>query len=59
MDGTLIDSTLAVEGAWASFAETYPHLNVKEILKSEYRDFIAYVKTLGGCVQGLRQERGR
>jgi hypothetical protein len=32
MDGTLVDSTAGVEGAWSSFAETYPHLNVQEIL---------------------------
>ncbi|KAF8314716.1 phosphatase [Clavulina sp. PMI_390] len=36
MDGTLIDSTLAVQGAWASFAVTYPHLNIEEILKTSH-----------------------
>lgn len=35
MDGTLIDSTLAVEGAWATFAKTYTHFDIHEILKSE------------------------
>lgn len=35
MDGTLIDSNFAVESAWTAFAETYPHLNIQEILKSQ------------------------
>ena len=34
MDGTLVDSTEGVVGAWHTFAETYPHLNVQEILDS-------------------------
>jgi len=33
MDGTLIDSTPGVAGAWELFAETYPAINVQEILK--------------------------
>jgi len=32
MDGTLVDSTPGVIGAWESFAKTYRHLNVPEIL---------------------------
>jgi len=36
MDGTLIDSLLAVEGAWAAFAVTYPHLRIQEILKTSH-----------------------
>lgn len=32
MDGTLIDSTQGVVGAWKTFAETYPFLDVHEIL---------------------------
>ena len=34
MDGTLVDSTEGVVGAWNTFAVTYPHLNVQEILSS-------------------------
>ena len=34
MDGTLVDSTQGVIGAWHCFKETYPHLNVEEILSS-------------------------
>jgi len=35
MDGTLVDSLIAVESAWAAFAVTYPHLRIQEILKSQ------------------------
>ena len=34
MDGTLVDSTAGVVGAWHTFKETYPDLNVEEILNS-------------------------
>lgn len=34
MDGTLIDSTPGVVGAWELFAETYPGIDVQEILES-------------------------
>lgn len=34
MDGTLVDSTQGVVGAWHHFAKTYPGLNVEEILSS-------------------------
>lgn len=35
MDGTLVDSTAGVVGAWHTFKEKYPILNVEEILNSE------------------------
>lgn len=35
MDGTLVDSTAGVVGAWHTFKEQYPILNVEEILNSE------------------------
>ncbi|KAI0346783.1 phosphatase [Trametopsis cervina] len=36
MDGTLVDSTAGVVGAWTAFAETYPGINVDEILSSSH-----------------------
>lgn len=36
MDGTLVNSTKGVVGAWHVFKETYPHLNVEEILNSMF-----------------------
>ncbi|KAI0306812.1 phosphatase [Multifurca ochricompacta] len=36
MDGTLIDSTAGVAGAWEVFAKTYPEINVQEILKTTH-----------------------
>jgi len=36
MDGTLVDSTPGVIGAWESFATTYPGLNVPEILSQAH-----------------------
>ena len=38
MDGTLVDSTAGVVGAWHTFKETYPDLNVEEILNSRLLD---------------------
>lgn len=32
MDGTLVDSTDGVVGAWELFAEAYPHIDVHDIL---------------------------
>ena len=32
MDGTLVDSTAGVVGAWEVFAQTYPGIDVEEIL---------------------------
>ena len=32
MDGTLVDSTAGVVDAWKLFAETYPGIDVHEIL---------------------------
>ena len=34
MDGTLVDSTAAVERAWKAFAETYTGLDVQKVLES-------------------------
>jgi beta-phosphoglucomutase-like phosphatase (HAD superfamily) len=36
MDGTLIDSTAGVVGAWEIFAQSYPHIDVKDILRSSH-----------------------
>ncbi|PFH51361.1 hypothetical protein AMATHDRAFT_74925 [Amanita thiersii Skay4041] len=36
MDGTLIDSTAGVVGAWNVFKETYPHIDVQNILSSSH-----------------------
>jgi len=36
MDGTLVDSTTGVVGAWETFAKTYPGLDVKTILHSSH-----------------------
>ena len=36
MDGTLVDSTNGVIGAWETFAKTYPGLDIKTILHSNY-----------------------
>ncbi|CEL59329.1 Sugar phosphatase YfbT OS=Escherichia coli (strain K12) GN=yfbT PE=1 SV=2 [Rhizoctonia solani AG-1 IB] len=36
MDGTLVDSTAAVEGAWATYKEQYPHLDIPTILKTAH-----------------------
>ncbi|KAG1755510.1 HAD-like domain-containing protein [Suillus lakei] len=36
MDGTLVDSTSGVIGAWETFAETYPGLDVQKILSSAH-----------------------
>lgn len=35
MDGTLVDSTAGVVGAWTAFAKTYPGIDVHEILSCE------------------------
>jgi glycerol 3-phosphatase-1 len=34
MDGTLVDSTAGVVGAWNTFAEAYPGIDVHHILNS-------------------------
>jgi len=36
MDGTLLDSTQGLAGAWDTFSQTYPNINVQEILSSAY-----------------------
>ncbi|KAG8928703.1 hypothetical protein FRC03_005789 [Tulasnella sp. 419] len=36
MDGTLIDSTAGVVGAWEYFAKQYPGLDVKEIIRTSH-----------------------
>ncbi|KAK7695757.1 hypothetical protein QCA50_000394 [Cerrena zonata] len=36
MDGTLVDSTDGVVGAWQTFAETYPGIDVHDILSSSH-----------------------
>ena len=37
MDGTLVDSTKGVIGAWHFFKQTYPHLDVEKLLHSKHR----------------------
>lgn len=37
MDGTLVDSTAGVVGAWQIFAQTYPGIDVHNILSCEHR----------------------
>ncbi|KAG6833932.1 hypothetical protein H0H87_007943 [Tephrocybe sp. NHM501043] len=36
MDGTLVDSTAGVVGAWELFRETYPTIDVRDILSSAH-----------------------
>ncbi|GJE84272.1 phosphatase [Phanerochaete sordida] len=36
MDGTLVDSTAGVVGAWEVFSQTYPHIDVHDILSSAH-----------------------
>ncbi|KAI0265810.1 phosphatase [Gloeopeniophorella convolvens] len=36
MDGTLVDSTAGVVGAWETFAKTYPGLDVQNILSTSH-----------------------
>jgi glycerol 3-phosphatase-1 len=36
MDGTLVDSTAGVVGAWETFKETYAGIDVHDILSSEF-----------------------
>lgn len=36
MDGTLVDSTTGVKGAWNLFRETYPTIDVNYVLSCEY-----------------------
>ncbi|KAJ1308419.1 hypothetical protein OPQ81_004124 [Rhizoctonia solani] len=36
MDGTLVDSTAAVEGAWATYKERHPFLDIPTILKTAH-----------------------
>ncbi|KAG8742580.1 hypothetical protein FRC10_001245 [Ceratobasidium sp. 414] len=35
-DMTLVESTAAVEGAWATYGQRYPHLDIPSILKSTH-----------------------
>ncbi|KAK0498573.1 HAD-like domain-containing protein [Armillaria luteobubalina] len=36
MDGTLVDSTAGVEGAWEVFRQTYPSIDIREVLSSAH-----------------------
>lgn len=42
MDGTLVDSTAGVVGAWELFKEKYPQLDVTQVLSGEL-DRLVYV----------------
>jgi len=35
MDGTLVDSTDGVVGAWETFQESYPDIDINKILKCQ------------------------
>jgi glycerol 3-phosphatase-1 len=37
MDGTLVDSTAGVIGAWQTFANSYPDIDVQKILSCKLR----------------------
>ena len=43
MDGTLVDSTAAVECAWEAFAETYTGLDVQKVLESASHGLLVLV----------------
>jgi len=45
MDGTLIDSTAGVVEAWTYFAETYPGLDVQEVLRSTLHPASGAIRT--------------
>jgi len=49
MDGTLVDSTAGVVGAWNNLRKTYPHLDVQNILNTSHG-----VRT----IENLRQHLG-
>ncbi|KZT62081.1 HAD-like protein [Calocera cornea HHB12733] len=36
MDGTLVESTPAVVGAWETFQKSYPHLDLTEVLQNSH-----------------------
>ena len=36
MDGTLVESTPAVEAAWAVFARDYPFIDLQDVLKHSH-----------------------
>lgn len=59
MDGTLIDSTAGVVGAWATFKDAYPHIDVKDILNS--MDFCASYSSASGLIMTVQplMEYGR
>jgi hypothetical protein len=42
MDGTLVDSTAGVVGAWTTFAKAYPGIDVHEILSCEDHFYLFY-----------------
>ena len=42
MDGTLVDSTPGVVGAWNLFRQTYPTIDVHHILSCEHRSPIHF-----------------
>jgi len=41
MDGTLVDSTAGVQGAWEVFKEKYPHIDIHDILSCKKRSPVA------------------
>lgn len=55
MDGTLVDSTAGVEGAWELFKEKYPDINIKDVLSSECRikSMLTRAKPITAC-HGIR-----
>lgn len=51
MDGTLVDSTAGVQGAWETFAESYPGIDLREILSCEYLPAFPFLKTAAIAVE--------
>ena len=43
MDGTLVDSTDGVVGAWELFAEKYPGLDVTRVLSCKSKAFRSHI----------------
>lgn len=42
MDGTFVDSTAGVVGAWELFRQSYPTIDVQDILSCEHRVHTAF-----------------
>jgi phosphoglycolate phosphatase-like HAD superfamily hydrolase len=60
MDGTLIDSTAGVQGAWEKFAQKYPFIDLKEILSCQYLIYLLWGQSFDSiwdiAAHGVRTE---